>query len=579
MSEGPREEAPAGGEQPQGPLPTRFDRLRDSCRRVQAWIRTHGKRPELGAAPFAVVAACLVVLLNNRRLFSLMAGHADLPSLSGFACIAAVLVALVGMVGIAFLVLGAPYVMKPLVAATLLLSSVLSYFTQELGTVFDHGMIRNIVDNVRERDSVEAFELASGALALHVLLFGVLPSVLAFLPRIVYRPFRRELISRSRVVAVGAALLALLVLPNFRYLVYFSREHPVLRCYATPTFALASLYRYAASPARGARAPFTELGADAVQQKSGRRRTVGILVVGETARADHFSLNGYGRDTNPHLGHRTLVNFPDAHASGTSTAFSVPCMFSFLGRKQFSPEAGARQSNVLDVLSHAGVKVVWIDNNSGPKHVCDRLGYVDLRDRADPSSPLFGEGCWYDEALVEALQPHLDSTPGDLLVVLHVMGSHGPAYYRRYPPAFEVFKPCCKDSSPQRSPQEEVVNAYDNSILYTDHVLDRLIALLEGRKDAAFLYYVSDHGESLGENGIYLHGLPDVLAPAAQTHIPMLAWLSPDLVADRGLDLGRLKGRAAAACSHDNVPHTVLGLYQVTTSLYRRELDLMRSGD
>src|SRR6185503_17092515 len=177
------------------------------------------------------------------------------------------------------------------------------------------------------------------------------------------------------------------------------------------------------------------------------------------------------------------------------------------------------------------------------------------------------------------MERQIASTEGDLLIVLHTMGSHGPAYYRRYPPTFEVFKPFCKQSAPQRSPQEEVVNAYDNSILYTDYVLDRLIACLEEKKgsDDAFLFYVSDHGESLGENGVYLHGLPEMIAPAAQTHVPMFAWLSPSMIADRALDSARLQERARAPCSHDNVASTMLGLFEVKTSLYREDLDLLRS--
>jgi lipid A ethanolaminephosphotransferase len=253
-------------------------------------------------------------------------------------------------------------------------------------------------------------------------------------------------------------------------------------------------------------------------------------------------------------------------------------MFSFLGRKKFSPERASRQSNVLDVLARAGVQVVWIDNNSGAKGVCDRLGYVDFRTGADPASPFYGELGYYDEALVGELERRIAAATGDLLIVLHTMGSHGPAYFRRYPPAFEAFTPACKESSPQRSPQAQVVNAYDNTILYTDYVLDRMIAVLEARPETerTFLFYASDHGESLGENGVYLHGLPELIAPEAQTRIPMFAWLSPRLLADRGLDEERLRAGAGAPRSHDNIPHTMLGLFEVGTSLYQEELDLTR---
>lgn len=560
-------------------LGTSFERMRSATLNAWAWMRSGWKRPVCRAAPFAVLSATLVITLNNHKLFALAAERIDLPSISGIACVLSIFLALTGMVSLAFLLLGHPYVIKPLVIAVLLLSAVLGYFTQELGTVFDLEMIRDIAEAFHDNNKLEAAELLSVPLAMHVFLFGVLPSALILVPRIAYGTIRRELLSRSLYAAGSVVLVAVITLPNFRYMAYFSRQNFDLRLYATPTFALNSLCRYAASSWRGARAPFLEIGADAVQRKSGRGRTVGILVVGETARADHFSLNGYGRRTNPCLEHRRLLNYPNARSGGTSTAVSVPYMFSFLGARTFTPDRAAHQSNVLDVLSRAGVKVVWIDNNSGNKGVCDRIGCINLRQDADPASPYYSDGGYYDAELVDELQKHFESTETDLLIVLHTMGSHGPAYFRRYPQAFEVFKPCCKQSSPQRAPQEEVINAYDNTILYTDHVLDRLIAFLEGRKDSedSFLLYVSDHGESLGENGVYLHGMPDFIAPPAQTRIPMFAWLSPRIVADRGIDWAQLQGRTGAPCSHDNVPHTMLGLFEVKTSLYREPLDLLRS--
>ncbi len=554
------------------------DRVRKAACATWAWMRAHGKRPQIQAAPFALLSASLVILLNNSKLFTLVTERVDLLTFSGLGCVLTIFLALTGMLSFAFLLFGHPYVMKPLVMGTLTLSAVLSYFTEEVGAVFDQGMIRNVAEAIQENNKLEAAELLSVSLAMHVLLFGILPSALLLIPRIRYETVRRELFTRLLYACSLALLSALVALPNFRYLTYFSRENFELRYYATPTFALNCLRKYVTSSCRSARAPFEEIGIDAKQLKSGRARTVGILVVGETARADHFSLNGYERNTNPRLGLRSLLNFPNARAGGTSTAISVPYMFSFLGKSQFSTARAARQSNLLDVLTRAGVKVVWIDNNSGNKGVCDRIGYKDLRGGADPASVLFSDGGYFDEALLGEAEQQIESTEGDLLIVLHTMGSHGPAYYRRYPPAFEVFKPCCKASSPQRSPQAEVVNAYDNSILYTDHVLDRLIGMLERRPDgeAAFLFYASDHGESLGENGVYLHGLPEILAPAAQTRIPMLAWLSPRIVADRSLDYPQLQARTAEPSSHDNIPHTMLGLFQVRTSLYRPELDLTR---
>ncbi len=555
------------------PLRTAILALSTAC----AAARARWKRPACPASTFAVLAAAIAVLLNNRQLFSLIAQRADLASAAGLALLFTAFLLITGMVALFLLVFGHQYTLKPLAIATFVLSAILGYFTREFGTVYDMSMIRNILDTFREGNSSEGAELFSMRLAAHVALLGALPSVLALSIRVTHANLRRELLLRA-LHAGGLALLAgLLLAANLRYVTYFSREHGELRYYATPTFAVNSLRKVAMRAWFGGRAPFVEIGTDAVRRKPAPTRVIGVLVVGETARADHFSLNGYPRRTNPRLARRATLNFTHVESSGTSTAHSLPCMFSFLGRRNFTTEAAARQSNVLDVLARTGVTIAWIENNSGPKAVCDRLGYDDLRARADPGSPLYNDGGYYDEALIDAARRRIDESAGDLLLVLHMMGSHGPAYYRRYPPAFDVFTPTCRDSSPQRSSVEAVVNAYDNTILYTDYVLDRLLDLLVGRDESTFLIYVSDHGESLGENGLYLHGMPRMLAPPEQTHVPLIAWLSPRFRTERSLDVDALRARTSEPRSHDDLPHSLLGLFDVTTSLYRADLDLFRS--
>ncbi|KAF0240893.1 MAG: hypothetical protein FD180_4718 [Planctomycetota bacterium] len=536
------------------------------------------KRPQCPASLMCILAAAFVVLFNNSRLFSLLAGRSDLASMAGIACCAAVFIGVTGMVAVVLFFLGQPYVLKPVLIALLTLSAILGYFTNEWGIVFDLKMIRNIAETIADRNRLEAAELVSATLALRLFLLALLPSLAVLATKVTWKRPRRELLERALYAGGMAVALALLVLPNYRYMLFFGRENVRLKYYATPTYAVDSLRKYVlASLARNK--PFETLGQDAVRAGNSRRRTVGIMVVGETARADHFSLNGYARKTNPLLERRPLLNYAQTTASGTSTSYSVPCMFSFLTKKRFTTEKAAGQSNVLDVLEHAGIKVVWIDNNSSDKGVCKRLGCVNLRHDPDPASPWYVDGGYYDEVLLENLGAHLEGTESDVLIVLHTMGSHGPAYHRRYPPAFGKFEPFCRCDAPQQASVEEVVNAYDNTILYTDYVLDRLIGYLESLDDdnRTFLYYVSDHGESLGENGVYLHGLPDVLAPEAQTHVPMLMWLSDGYAADRALDLALLKSCCDLPTSHDNVPHTLLGLFEVRTSVYREELDLLRA--
>ena len=167
----------------------------------------------------------------------------------------------------------------------------------------------------------------------------------------------------------------------------------------------------------------------------------------------------------------------------------------------------------------------------------------------------------------------------DVLVVMHTMGSHGPTYHKRYPESFAKFQPDCQSNSPQECGSEEVINAYDNTILYTDYVLSGLIGYLKQRtgNQNSFLFYASDHGESLGEEGVYLHGLPPFLAPKAQTHVPMIAWFSDYSMFNFGPDNKTLNASVDVLLAHANIPHTLLGLLGVSTELYAKDLDVFSS--
>ena len=284
-----------------------------------------------------------------------------------------------------------------------------------------------------------------------------------------------------------------------------------------------------------------------------------FLVVGETARAANFQLGGYARETNPRLSAASdLVYFDAASSCGTSTSVSVPCIFSHLGRERFD-NGGSRYLNLLDMLAQAGVDVEWRDNNAGCKGVCARVPFVEY---AKSASPLCRNGYCFDEVLMSGLARRLDAVRRDSLIVFHQIGSHGPAYSERYPAGFERFRPVCLTSELEHCSREEVVNAYDNTILYTDHILAEQIELLRSLSDRfdTLLMYVSDHGESLGEQRIYLHGMPYSFAPEVQTHVPLLIWTSAGFRQRTGLSESCLQAKARQAVSHDNVFHTVMGI-------------------
>jgi lipid A ethanolaminephosphotransferase len=316
------------------------------------------------------------------------------------------------------------------------------------------------------------------------------------------------------------------------------------------------------------------VGLDARQVKAAGKPRLLLLVVGETARAQNWGLNGYARQTTPELARiPELINFPQMTSCGTSTEVSLPCMFSPYGRREYNEGRIRSHQSLLHVLDHAGIATLWRDNQSGCKGVCDGLPIEHLDDAKD-TDLCNGKRC-LDEILIKNLQAQLSPAKGDRVVVLHQLGNHGPNYFERYPPAFKRFTPTCDNPELGQCEREHIVNAYDNALLYTDHVLAQAIGFLDQQSEYdTALIYVSDHGESLGEKGLFLHGMPYSIAPEEQTRVPMVMWFSPGFVRDSGLDLACLRHEAAQPASHDNLFPSVLGLLQVRTAAYRRDGDL-----
>jgi lipid A ethanolaminephosphotransferase len=352
-----------------------------------------------------------------------------------------------------------------------------------------------------------------------------------------------------------------------------------MRYLITPGNVLWSLGRVALEDTRSAAKPREVVGADAARgplaAARGARPTLVLLVVGETARAANWGLNGYARATTPQLAAMPdLISFAQASSCGTNTEVSLPCMFSPWGRRHYDEARIRGAESALQVLQRAGVPVNWRDNQSGCKGVCEGVP-VELLARAKVPGLCDGERC-LDEVLLHDIDQVLK--PGaDQLLVLHQLGNHGPAYYRRYPDAFRRFQPTCDTADLRQCSREQIVNAYDNALLYTDHVLARAIAWLRERQathDTA-LIYLSDHGESLGEGNLYLHGMPWAIAPDTQTRVPMLMWLSPGYAARWRIDTDCLRRRAAQPVSHDHLFHTLMGMFDVTTVAREPALDLM----
>ena len=488
--------------------------------------------------------------------------------------LAAVFLFVVLLLDFLLTLLAFPWVGKPLLMLVLAISALTAYYMDSYGVMIDFVMLQNIL----AANAREVTEMLSWKLAGYVVLLAGMPALWLAWTEIAHARWWKELLRKALALTLIALGLGAILFLSYKDFVSTIRNHGEVRYLLTPANYLGAANGYLRARARAPRA-LQAIGEDARKGTgwvASGKATLTVLVLGETARAANFSLGGYARITNPQLAKEDIVYFSNVLSCGTSTASSLPCMFSDLGREGFGADQANHREGLLDVLAHAGFSVVWRDNNTGCKAICARVTSEDVT-RRQPSEFCRADEC-HDEILLEGLQERLDSTNQDLVIVLHQLGSHGPAYHLRVPEAFKAFGPVCGNNQLEKCSREEIVNAYDNTILYTDHMLAKTIALLRrnaSRFDAAMLY-VSDHGESLGESGgIYLHGLPYALAPMEQKHVPMLLWLSEGFRARFRIDQACLQAKRHEAFSHDNLFHSMLGLLDVQTRVYRPERDLI----
>ncbi len=536
------------------------------------------RRPVLRIEALALLISLWFTAVCNPLFWSAIVAGRPLAQGSTLLFIVAVSVTVTALHFAILVLLLNRWTAKPLLVLLIAATAMAAYYMRQYHVYLDPSMLRNVL----KTDRREASELFSWSMLAPLAMVALPPLLLVWRVRLLRRPLLRA--SGFRLATLLLAVIAmggstLLVYKDFSSLMRRNKE---VRYLMTPGNYLYSLARALSADATAATHAREEVGADAVLSAAGKARkkpALLVIVVGETARAANWGLSGYARQTTPELAALDVINFADVTSCGTNTEVSVPCVFSPYGRHNYDEDRIRGSESLLNVLTRAGYRVVWLDNQSGCKGVCD--GLESWRPDAK-TAPNFctGDSC-FDEAMLAGAKSFADRNVNDAaqntVLVMHQLGNHGPAYSMRYPDAYKRFTPACENPDLGRCKREEIVNAYDNALLYTDHMLGETVRFLkaqETRYDTAMIYF-SDHGESLGENGLFLHGIPYSIAPETQTHVPMVMWFSPGFAAADGLSLDCLRQRALQPAAHDNVFHSVLSLLDVQTSVLDRRFDLV----
>lgn len=471
------------------------------------------------------------------------------------------------------------YIFKPIFCILFLLTCEVSYNAWSYGVIFDRDMIQNIVNT----NVAEASSYASWLSILVFILGGILPCIILFKLKLYYPRFVTSMLQRLAIFVLSLVVLVGIVLFKYQDFAFILRNNHILRYEFQPIGYISATQSWIKHKYFNEPLPYVSLGDQAVRLiNASDKPDVAFLVLGETARAANYSILGYGRVTNDFTSRDKVIALKNVIACGTSTAYSVPCMFSNLGRANYSSNKAESRDNILHVLQKAGIDVLWLENNGGCQGVCKNIKTINVNLEAKTNKQLCNGSTCYDEILLKYSSSILKDIKNDTFVVFHLIGSHGPRYYERYPEKFKRYTPDCNRPDVENCSAEEVINAYDNSILYTDYVISNLIKQLMEYKDQynVSLMYISDHGESLGEGGLYLHGTPYAFAPKEQIEIPWIFWMDKNSAERVHLDIECMRKenfydyKFNSKLSHDNLFHSLLGIMQIDTPEYNPDLNI-----
>jgi len=521
-----------------------------------------------------LLAAYIALALNLGFFKRLLDIYADTNSISN-TMLLTVPLALIAALNILLLPFSARPILKPLFIAIIITAALLNYGMFTYGTIFDDDMFANIT----QTDVGESQSYLTAHFLYFILTTGILPAILVALLRLRRNSFKTA--AKNYAVSLALSVLVLTGIGSVYYQDYVSvgRNNKILRKSLNPSYPYKQAYNYIYDTYLYEQPPYQQIAMDAhIAPKPEARKKLVILVLGETQRSMSYSLNGYTRETNAYLKQYPVASFQNVLSFGTATAISVPYIFSLSTDTYKDARAEQNRDNVIDALQRANVHIEWLDNDGGCKGVCKNASYTDLRKKYAADKTLCPhENSCFDSVFLEELKEKLPALPKqDTLLALHFMGSHGPSYWQRYPAEFRKFTPDCPQNDIQNCSHAALVNTYDNSILFADYVMAEIIKMAQKQApdfDVAFVF-LSDHGESLGEDGLYLHGLPKSIAPHEQRAVPLISWFSDSFLKAEDMTNACLHRDADIRHISDaNIAQSLLGLFHVETTSYQAQND------
>jgi lipid A ethanolaminephosphotransferase len=526
------------------------------------WLSSREKSREFGAGWFILFFSLFNAAVFQWPLYALAAStRATFFEWSTALAISTLFVfqLTVSMMALGLCALLSIRLLKAVCALLTIGNAVALYFIVQYKVVIDATMVGNIVNT----NFKEASELAHPKLLLYVVLLGLVPAAILLRQRVA----ASTRVRRGTVVVLSLVLGSGWLYANAQSWLWIDKNAKAFGGLILPWSYVVNTVRYHLSEAERHRVA-EPLPAITSNMPGGM---VFVLVIGEAARAQNFSLYGYARETNPQVRQDGVAAYPGARSCTTYTTASLRCMLSHKGKNGIS----GNDEPLPSYLYRYGIEVIWRTNNFGEPPL--KVGRYETANEIRKSCKQDCARLDYDEVLLHGLDTLLRNGKDDTktLIILHQSGSHGPQYAKKYPPEFQRFKPTCQSVELQKCSATELINAYDNTIVYTDDVLHRVIQLLKSVKGRpTVMLYMSDHGESLGEGGLYLHGMPTALAPEVQLAVPLLVWTSDEFVR-RG---GRMKSPSSFRdpLSHDIVFHSVMGAMGLRSAIYVPENDLFQ---